>query len=77
MCSNLLPKTACTAQPEAGVSEQAYKLNNGDKKAKPEIFKTDEDRDTWLAQSEKHATLDLGVVSSSPTLGVEVTKNNK
>ena len=28
---------------------------------------------TWLAQSVKHATLDLGVVSSSPTLGVQIT----
>jgi len=27
----------------------------------------------WLAQSVEHTTLDLGVVSSSPTLGVEVT----
>jgi len=28
----------------------------------------------WLAQSEEHATLNLGVVSLSPTLGVEMTK---
>ena len=28
---------------------------------------------TWLAHSVEHATLDLGVVSSSPTLGVEIT----
>ena len=27
----------------------------------------------WLADLEEHATLDLGVVSSSPTLGVEIT----
>ena len=27
----------------------------------------------WLAQSEKHVTHDLEVMSSSPTLGVEVT----
>lgn len=27
-----------------------------------------------MARSEEHATLDLKVVSSSPTLGVEVTK---
>ena len=27
----------------------------------------------WLAQSVEHATLDLGVVSLSPTLGVELT----
>ena len=29
----------------------------------------------WLARSEKHATLDLGVVSSSPTSGVEFPQN--
>ena len=28
---------------------------------------------TWLAQLEECVTLDLGVVSSSPTLGVEIT----
>ena len=27
---------------------------------------------TWLAQSIEHVTLDLGVMSSSPTLGVEI-----
>ena len=27
----------------------------------------------WLAQSVEHVTLDLGVVSSSPTLDVEIT----
>ena len=27
----------------------------------------------WLAQSVGHVTLDLGVVGSSPTLGVEIT----
>ena len=27
----------------------------------------------WLAQSVEHATLDLGVVSSSPMVGVEPT----
>ena len=31
----------------------------------------------WLAQLVEHATLDLGVVSMSPTLGVEITKNQK
>ena len=31
----------------------------------------------WLAQSEKHATLDFGVVSLSHTLDVEITKQNK
>lgn len=30
-------------------------------------------RGTWLAQSVEHVTLDLGVVSLSPTLGVEMT----
>jgi len=29
----------------------------------------------WLTQSVEHATLHLGVVSSSPTLGVEILKN--
>lgn len=33
--------------------------------------------DTWLAQSEKHATLDLEVTSLSPVLGIEITKINK
>ena len=28
---------------------------------------------SWLAQSEEHETLDLKVMSSSPTLGVEIT----
>ena len=28
----------------------------------------------WLAQSEEHTTLDLRVVSLSPTLGIEITK---
>ena len=31
-------------------------------------------RDTWLAQSEEHVTLDLRLMSLSPTLGVEITK---
>ena len=30
-------------------------------------------RGAWVAQSVECATLDLGVVSSSPTLGVEIT----
>jgi len=30
-------------------------------------------RSTWLAQLEEHATLDLKVVSSSLTMGVEIT----
>lgn len=28
----------------------------------------------WLAQLEEHVTLNLSVVSSSPTAGVEITK---
>ena len=28
---------------------------------------------TWLAQSVEHATLDLGILSLSPMLGVEIT----
>ena len=32
-------------------------------------------RGTWLAQLEEHAILDLGFMSSSPTVGVEITKN--
>lgn len=30
-------------------------------------------RDAWLGQSAEHATVDLGVVGSSPTLGGEIT----
>lgn len=33
--------------------------------------------DSWLAQSEEHGTLDVGVVSSSLTLGIEITLKNK
>lgn len=33
----------------------------------------DQARGAWLAQSVEHETLDLGVVSSSPTLGAEMT----
>ena len=29
-------------------------------------------KDAWLAQLLTHVTLDLGVVSSSPTLGAEI-----
>ena len=31
-------------------------------------------RGTWLAQSEEHTTLNLRVVSSGPTLDIEITK---
>ena len=34
-------------------------------------------RGAWLAQSEEHATLDLVVMSSSPTLGTEITSINE
>lgn len=34
-------------------------------------------RGTWLAQQVEHATCDQGVVSSSPTLSVEITLENK
>ena len=30
-------------------------------------------RGAWLAQSVEHVTLDLRVVSASPTLGIEIT----
>ena len=30
-------------------------------------------RGAWLGQSVEHVTLDLGVVSLSPTFGVEIT----
>ena len=33
-------------------------------------------RGPWLARSEEHASLDLGVVSSSPTSGVDITYKN-
>jgi len=39
------------------------------------LFKSLQKRGSWLGQSEEHATLDLGVVISSPMLGVEITKN--
>ena len=34
-------------------------------------------RDTWLAQSEEQVSLDLRVVSSSPTWGMEITLKKK
>ena len=36
-------------------------------------IRTHVNRGTWLAQSVEHATLDLGVVTLSPTFGVEIT----
>ena len=36
-------------------------------------FKVYKCQGAWLAQLVEHVTLDLGVVSLSPTLGVEIT----
>lgn len=33
-------------------------------------------RGAWVTQSVQHATLHLGVMSSNPTLGVEITLKN-
>ena len=41
------------------------------------FFNNPLNRGTWLAQSEERVTLDSGVVSSSPTLGVEITLKKK
>ena len=38
-----------------------------------EELKTVENRGAWPAKSVKHATLDVGAVSSSPTLGMVLT----
>ena len=38
------------------------------------VFKITQLWGAWLAQSEEHATLDLWVMSSSPTLGAEIPK---
>ena len=35
-------------------------------------IKSLKNRSTWLAQLGEHVTLDLGIVSSNPTLGVEI-----
>ena len=32
---------------------------------------------SWLAESEEHVTLDLSVVSLSPTLYIQITKKDK
>lgn len=32
---------------------------------------------SWPPLSEEHVILDLGVVSLSPVLGIEITENNK
>ena len=40
------------------------------------IIRKFNNRGAWLAQSEERVTLNLGVVSLSPTLGVEITKKN-
>lgn len=34
-------------------------------------------RGTWMAQSEQHPTLDLGIMSLSAVVGVEITQTNK
>lgn len=36
-----------------------------------------DDSGTWLAQSVEHTTPNLEAMSSSPTLGVEITSKNK
>ena len=40
-------------------------------------FKMTQIKITWLIQLEERVTLDLGVVSSSPTLDVEITTNKQ
>lgn len=42
-----------------------------------EEVKTIENRGTWLAHPEERATLNLSVMSSRLTLGVEITSTNK
>ena len=39
-------------------------------------IKKQNNRGAWLAQSVEHVIHDLGAVSSSPTLGVELTYKN-
>ena len=46
---------------------------NSIKKKKKKIYSWG----TWLAQSEEHVALDLRVMSSCPTVGVEITYVNK
>ena len=41
----------------------------------PAPLKTYPSRGAWLARSVEQVTLDLGVVSSSPALGMEPTEN--
>ena len=41
------------------------------------VSKIKNSRDTWVAQSVEYVTLDLGVMSSSPTLGMEPTLKKK
>ena len=40
---------------------------------KKEVVKNRRSRSAWLVQLVGHATLDLRVVSSSPTMGIEIT----
>jgi len=42
-----------------------------------DIIKKLSNQGTCMAQSEECVILDLGVMSSSPTLGVEITKDKK
>ena len=54
-------------------------LHAGSAPAEPYFFADDRAWNTarewggWLAQSVEHVTLDVGVISLSPTLGVEFT----
>ena len=43
------------------------------RKALEMSLKTQVHRGIWLAQSVEHVTLDLGIMSSNPILGVELT----
>ena len=43
------------------------------KKKQKDIIKDIKRRVAWLAQSVEHVTLDLGILSSSPTFDVEIT----
>jgi len=56
---------------DKGIVSRIYKLNN--KNTNNAIKNEQILWGTWLAQLVESATLDLGVVSSSPTKGVEIT----
>ena len=57
-----------------GPSRRSSSGLTGEKKGNG--LKITQTRGARLAQSEERATLDLGVVSMSPTLGIEITKKN-